>query len=107
MRAREAKALRLVTVTKSQIPHMMLMAAAQTIENYANENISESLDAFGQFMYHAQLLRNNHLDTYLLDLHLVEQPYRDILVLVFSELAPEGIIDYDDVDDEDSLEDTQ
>jgi hypothetical protein len=106
MRAREAKALQLVTVTKSQIPHTMLMAAAQTLENYANENISEQLDAFGQFMYHAQLLRNNHLDTYLLDLHLVEQPYRDILVLVFSELAPEGVVDYDNIDDEDSTEDT-
>jgi len=37
-------------------------------------------------MYHAQLLRNCHLDTYLLDLHMVEQPYRDILVDVFMEL---------------------
>jgi hypothetical protein len=106
MRAREAKAIRLLTVTKSQVPKVMLQAAAQTLENYANENISESLDAFGQFMYHAQLLRNNHLDTYLLDLHLVEQPYRDILVLVFSELAPEDVVDYENVDDEDSTEDT-
>jgi hypothetical protein len=107
MRAREAKAIRLLTVTKSQVPMVMLQAAAQTIENYANENISESLDAFGQFMYHAQLLRNNHLDTYLLDLHLVEQPYRDILVLVFSELAPEDVVDYENVDDEDSTLDTE
>jgi hypothetical protein len=84
----------------------MLMAAAQMIEDYARENISEEDDAFGQFMYHAQLLRNNHLDTYLLDLHLVDQPYRDILVLVFSELAPEDVVDYEDVDDEDSDEDT-
>jgi hypothetical protein len=107
MRAREAKALHLVAVTKSQIPHVMLLAAAQTLEDYANESIAESDVAFGQFMYHAQLLRNNHLDTYLLDLHLVEQPYRDILVLVFSELAPEDVVDYSDVDDEDSAEDTQ
>jgi hypothetical protein len=107
MRAREAKALHLVTVTKSQIPMVMLLAAAQTLEDYANESIAESDAAFGQFMYHAQLLRNNHLDTYLLDLHLVEQPYRDILVLVFSELAPEDVVDYSDVDDEDSTEDTQ
>jgi hypothetical protein len=62
------------------------MVAAQMIEDYANEYISEELDAFGQFMYHAQLLRNGHLEVYLLDLHLVEQPYRDILVTVFSEL---------------------
>jgi hypothetical protein len=107
MREREAKALRLVHVTKAQIPHIMLMAAAQTIEDYANENISEELEAFGQFMYHAQLLRNSHLDTYLLDLHLVDQPYRDILVVVFSELAVEDMIDYNDVDDEDSTLDTE
>lgn len=107
MRAREAKAIRLLTVTKSQIPQIMLQAAAQTIENYANENISQQLEAFGQFMYHAQLLRNSHLDTYLLDLHLVEQPYRDILVIVFSELAPEDLVDLGDVDDEDSLQDTE
>ena len=107
MRAREAKAMHLVAVTKSQIPMVMLLAAAQTLEDYANDSIGESDVAFGQFMYHAQLLRNNHLDTYLLDLHLVEQPYRDILVLVFSELAPEDVVDYSDVDDEDSAEDTQ
>jgi len=84
---------------------MLLMAAAQMIEDYANENISENLDAFGQFMYHAQLLRNNHLDVYLLDLHLVAEPYRDILVMIFSELSPESE-NYDEEDDEDSDEDT-
>lgn len=107
MRARESKALHLVAVTKAAIPHVMLMAAAQTLEDYANSEIPESDPAFGQFMYHAQLLRNNHLDTYLLDLHLVEQPYRDLLVLVFHELAPEDLVDYNDVDDEDSTEDTE
>lgn len=112
MRAREGKALKLFNIaTKAQIPHMMLMAAAQMLEDYANENISEELDAFGQFMYHAQLLRNHHLDVYLMDLYQVEQPYRDILVMVFSELSMEEHTDYpeeDDevVDDEDSDEDT-
>ena len=106
MRERERKALRLLAVaTKSAIPPMLLMAAAQMIEDYANENISEELDAFGQFMYHAQLLRNNHLDVYLLDLHLVDEPYRDILVMIFSELSPESE-NYDEEDDEDSTEDT-
>jgi hypothetical protein len=106
MRERESKAIKLLLVTKSQIPSTMLEAAAMMLENYARENISESNDAFGQFMYHAQLLRNNHLDTYLLDLHLVEQPYRDILVLVFTELAPEDIVDVNNIDNEDSNEDT-
>lgn len=106
MRERARKALRLLSVaTKSAIPPMLLMAAAQMIEDYANENISEELDAFGQFMYHAQLLRNNHLDVYLLDLHLVAEPYRDILVMIFSELSPESE-SYDEEDDSDSDEDT-
>ena len=107
MRERENKALQLLKLaTKSIVPDMLLMAAAQMLEDYANENIPESEDAFGQFMYHAQLLRNGHLDVYLLDLHLVDADYRDILVTVFSELdiTEEG---YDDsVDDEDSDEDT-
>lgn len=107
MRDRESKALRLVQITKSVVPEMLLMAAAQMIEDYANENISESLDAFGQFMYHAQLLRNNHLDVYLMDLHMVDEPYRDILVMIFSELSYDDDESDDDyVDDEDSDEDT-
>ena len=107
MRDREGKALRLLSIaTKAVIPQMLLDAAAQMIEDYANENISESLDAFGQYMYHAQLLRNNHLDVYLMDLHLVDEPYRDILVMVFSELSSDDHGDENYVDDEDSDEDT-
>jgi len=87
MRDREGKALRLVNIsTKSTMPQYMLDVVAQYLEDYANQNISESLEAFGQFMYHAELLRNCHLDIYLLDLHMVDQPYRDILVNVFMEL---------------------
>jgi hypothetical protein len=93
MRDREGKALKLVAIsTKSSMPQYMLDVVAQYLEDYANENISESIEAFGQFMYHAELLRNCHLDIYLLDLHMVAQPYRDILVNVFMELDSE----YDD-----------
>ena len=104
MREREGKALKLVQLTKSIVPDMLLMAAAQMLEDYANQNIPESEDAFGQFMYHAQLLRNGHLDVYLLDLHLVAPEYRDILVTVFSEL--DVTEDDNSVDEEDSTEDT-
>ncbi len=65
---------------------MARMVAAQVLENYANEYISEELEAFGQFMYHAELLRLDHLDVYLVDLHMVDQPYRDMLVNVFGNL---------------------
>jgi hypothetical protein len=106
MRDRESKALQLVRIAKKgMISKPLRMMAAQVIENYANENISEDLEAFGQFMYHAELLRNDHLDIYLLDLHRVDQPYRDILVEVFSQL--DDMHDGDNsIDDEDSDLDT-
>ena len=105
MRERESKALHLIQLTeKGIVPKVDRMVAAQVIENYANENISEELEAFGQFMYHAELLRNDHLDVYLVDLHMVDQPYRDMLINVFSDLDS---MDGDNtVDDEDSDEDT-
>jgi len=106
MRDRENKAVQLVRIAqKGMISKPLRMMAAQVIENYANDNISEDLEAFGQFMYHAELLRNDHLDIYLLDLHRVDQPYRDILVEVFSQL--DDMHDGDNtIDDEDSSEDT-
>ena len=106
MRDREGKALQLVKLTeKGMISKPLRMMAAQVIEDYANENISEDLEAFGQFMYHAELLRNDHLDIYLLDLHRVDEPYRAILIDVFGEL--DSMHDEDNsVDDEDSDLDT-
>ena len=101
MRDRENKAYKLVHVaTKSAyLPEYLLAVAAQAIEDYANQNIAETVEAFGQFMYHAQLLRNSHLDVYLIDLHMVAQPYRDILVDVFMEL--------DDYDGEENNDDSE
>jgi len=105
MREREGKALQLVKLTeKGMLSKPLRMMAAQVIEDYANQNISEDLEAFGQFMYHAELLRNDHLDIYLLDLHRVDQPYRDILITVFDEL--DNMHDPNNVDDEDSNLDT-
>jgi len=105
MRERESKALQLVKLTeKGIVPKMSRMVAAQVIESYANQNISEELEAFGQFMYHAELLRMDHLDVYLVDLHMVEQPYRDMLINVFSNFHE--MDDDNSVDTEDSYEDT-
>jgi hypothetical protein len=105
MRERESKALQLVKLTeKGIVPKMSRMVVAQVLENYANQNISEELEAFGQFMYHAELLRMDHLDVYLVDLHMVEQPYRDILINVFTNFHE---MDEDNsIDTEDSYEDT-
>lgn len=87
MRDRESKAIKLVQVaSQKSLPQAVLDIAGMAVEQYARQNIPETSEAYGQFMYHAQLLRNNHLDTYLVDLHLVAQPYRDILIEIFSEL---------------------
>ena len=106
MREREGKALKLLQLSKSIIPDMLLMAAAQMLEDYANQTIPQTDEAYGQFMYHAQLLRNGHLDVYLLDLHLVAEDYRDILITVFSELDITEEGSDNGVDEEDSDQDT-
>lgn len=105
MRERERKALELVLFShKNIIQQEYLNIVAQAIENYANENISEDIEAFGQFMYHAELLRNNHVDIYLQDLPQVEQPYRDILVEIVSTLYDSN--NSNEIDEEDSNIDT-
>jgi hypothetical protein len=101
-RAKKALALVKFVKQKSMIEQGYLDMVAQAVEDYANENIPENVDAFGQFMYHAELLRNGHVDIYLVDLPQVEQPYRDVLVEIVSTLY-----DYDDDDDEDDMVDDE
>jgi hypothetical protein len=106
VRERTKKALDLILLTqKGYIEQDMLDMVAQAIEDYANQNIPEEVEAFGQFMYHAELLRNGHIDIYLTDLPDVEQPYRDILVEIVSTLHDYNNED-SSVDDEDSDMDT-
>jgi hypothetical protein len=105
VRERSKKALELLQLSqKGYIEQSMLDMVAQAIENYANENIPEEVEAFGQFMYHAELLRNGHIDIYLTDLPDVDQPYRDVLIEIVSTLHDHD--ESDEVDDEDSDEDT-
>jgi len=106
VRERSKKALALLSFIqqKSMIEQEYLDMVAQAVEDYANENIPEEVDAFGQFMYHAELLRNGHVDIYLVDLPQVQQPYRDILVEIVSTIYDD---DHNhDIDDEDSDDDT-
>lgn len=55
---------------------MNLKKAASILENYANENIRENQKGFGDFMYHAELLRNGHLDVHKSDFNKVDKRYR-------------------------------
>lgn len=58
---------------------MNLKRAATVLERYANENIRQNQKGFGDFMYHAELLRNGHLDTHKTDLSKVDKRYREKL----------------------------
>ena len=107
MREREGKALKLLSLSvKAYVKQEYLDMIAEAIETYANDNIPEEVDAFGQFMYHAELLRNGHLDVYLQDLPDVDQPYRDVLVQIVSTLYDSDHEHTEEVDDEDSNDDT-
>lgn len=49
------------------------------IELFARQYIPESDDAFGKFMYHAELIKNGHYDVHMQDMEMVAEPYRTIL----------------------------
>jgi hypothetical protein len=63
---------------------MNLKRAASILENYANENIKENQKGFGDFMYHAELLRNGHLDVHKIDLPKVDRRYKKKLEMLIS-----------------------
>jgi hypothetical protein len=63
---------------------MNLKRAASILENYANENIKENQKGFGDFMYHAELLRNGHLDVHKTDLPKVDRRYKKKLEMLIS-----------------------
>lgn len=56
---------------------MNLKRAASILENYANANIRQNQKGFGDFMYHAELLRNGHLDVHKSDMSKVDKRYRE------------------------------
>ena len=58
--------------------------AASILENYANENIKQNQKGFGDFMYHAELLRNGHLDVHRSDLPKVDRRYKKKLETLIS-----------------------
>jgi len=49
---------------------------ADALEDYANKNISEREPGFGDFMYHAELIRKGHKDVHRQDLTTVQKKYR-------------------------------
>jgi len=56
-----------------------IKATASAIERYARQNISERNKAFGEFMYHAELLRKGHTAIHKKDLQLLPAKYQQVI----------------------------
>lgn len=56
------------------------LGASKEIEDYANANIPESEDAFGQFMYHAELIKRGHFAIFEKDSKDLPKQYLDIIL---------------------------
>lgn len=52
---------------------------AKSLEDYANKHIPHSEPGFGDFMYHAELIRKGHKDVHKQDLNTVQKKYRDVM----------------------------
>lgn len=52
---------------------------ASAIEKYARDNIPQRNDAYGQFMYHAELLRRGHVAVHRKDLKTLPIKYQAII----------------------------
>lgn len=55
---------------------------ALEIDLFARKYIPESDDAFGKFMYHAELIKNGHMDVHQQDIGMIQEPYRSILLQI-------------------------
>jgi hypothetical protein len=54
-------------------------AIGKKLEMYARKNIPEREKAFGEFMYHAELIKKGHWDIHYQDLESVSAKYRTIM----------------------------
>lgn len=58
---------------------MSLKSSASKLERYARANISERSPAYGQFMYHAELLRRGHTAIHKKDLKDLPAKYQQVV----------------------------
>lgn len=61
------------------IPSTKDKKLANALEDYANKHIPKSEPGFGDFMYHAELIRKGHKDIHKQDLSTVQKKYRTIM----------------------------
>lgn len=64
---------------------------ADELETYANKHISKSEQGFGDFMYHAELIRKGHENIHKKDLKTVQHKYRKIMDDMISQHLGESI----------------
>lgn len=57
-------------------------AVGLEIELFARQYIPEREDAFGKFMYHAELIKNGHMEVSMKDRDQIVEPYRSILIKI-------------------------
>lgn len=50
------------------------------IENYARKNIPERQKEYGEFMYHAELIKRGHWDIHYQDLETMKPKYQEIIM---------------------------
>jgi hypothetical protein len=67
------------------------LALAQALEDYANDNIPQKEKAFGDFMYHAELIRNNHNSVHIKDMSMIEPKYLKIMQRIIDEHSQEKL----------------
>jgi len=61
-------------------PQPMMTDAAKSIEDYANDNIPESEEDFGQFMYQAELIRSGNVELARTELSKISEARRSIVL---------------------------
>ena len=55
-------------------------SVGKALEDYGNQNIPEQEEAFGKFMYFAELIKNGHIDIFLEDLKTIDEKYVEVVM---------------------------
>ena len=74
-------------------PSAKYLKLADALEDYANKHIPKSQPGFGDFMYHAELIRKGHQDVHKQDLNTVQQKYRKTMGDMIKQHLDETIVD--------------
>ena len=89
-----------------RVPSAEYLKLASALEDYANKHIPKSQQGFGDFMYHAELIRKGHQDVHKQDLDTIQQCYRKTMSDIIKQHLKENVADNNSNDlDSDLLDD--